>query len=232
MSMSGLIDHCSAYVKSLGQHTDKGRPPAGRPSITLSRQFGARGVTIGRALLKQLTHSSKENHPWALFDQNLMRQVAQTLQWPPQWGQYLEEDSPDRLQTAISEILGFHPPLEALQEQASAQLRRLLQQGGVILVGRGGCIIGADLPNVLHVRLIGSAERRQAHLVAQRGYAPETVADEVRATDQRRKHYFERTYGVNGDNPSLYHLTLNTDRLSDDQAASIITQALKQVCGA
>ena len=55
------------------------------PSITLSRQAGARAVTIGEKLTKYLQTESAYQHPlWTLFDQNLVQTIIEDNHLKPE----------------------------------------------------------------------------------------------------------------------------------------------------
>lgn len=69
---------CESFLQAqlafTGNEILKRRMDAGRPAVTLSRQVGARGRTIGQKLRDELDRVMPgEPTPWALFDRDLAR---------------------------------------------------------------------------------------------------------------------------------------------------------------
>ncbi|MCF7763734.1 MAG: cytidylate kinase-like family protein [Verrucomicrobia bacterium] len=177
--ISPLIDKCQVFVEAqLKGGRDRTsiifhnpRPPA----ITVSRQVGARGAVICEMLAERLNKTDKlARCPWTLFDKNLIRTILEDHHHPLRLAQFLTEDRPAMLESIVGEILGLHPSLWTLFEQTTETILKLIKLGNTIIVGRGGAIIGANQPNCIHVRLIGSFERRVervleiAHMPAER----------------------------------------------------------------
>ena len=57
----------------------------------------------------------------------------------------------------------MHPPSQTVVRQTAETMLKLAGLGNVILIGRGGNVITAKLPNVLHVRLVAPLEERIEH---------------------------------------------------------------------
>jgi cytidylate kinase len=96
--------------------------------------------------------------------------------------------------------------------------------GGVVL-GRAGAVILADAPGALHVYLGGSVEARVRALMALEGIEREKAEHDVRAHDRARRAYVREAYGVDGDDPSLYHLMLDATALGPDACVELIVAA-------
>ena len=103
---------------------------------------------------------------------------------------------------------------------------RLGRLGNVILVGRGATAITGQLDNAIHVRLIGSLEKRVQHVEDYFKLTREKAASYVERKERERKRYFKKFFDKRIDNPLLYHLILNTDRVSYDEAARMIGEAV------
>ncbi len=103
-------------------------------------------------------------------------------------------------------------------------LARASRQGGVVL-GRGGAVVLAAVPEALHVYLGGSRDRRVEQVMEFEGVDRPTAARLVRAHDRARRAYVQDAYGVDGDDPRLYHLVLDAVALGVDGCVALIVLA-------
>jgi cytidylate kinase len=137
----------------------------------------------------------------------------------------MPEDKISAIADTIDEIFGLHPPFWTLVEKTSQTILRLAEQGNVILIGRGANIITRELKHVFHVRLVGSLERRVEHVQELRRVGRREALDLIAREDRGRERYLKKYFGKHIDNPSLYHLTINTDAVSYEHAARMIAEA-------
>ncbi|HCR37547.1 MAG TPA: hypothetical protein DIU37_05295 [Opitutae bacterium] len=215
MTSSNLFDQCKAYINSQG--IEAIRPlKEKRPTVTLSRMAGSRGVILGDKLAQYLQEKSDDNDcPWTVFDKKLIEKVLEDHDLPARLEKYLPEDSGNELQTTISEILGLHPSIWTLVQKASETIYTLARKGHVILVGRGANIIASTLPNTLHVRLVGSFEKRAEHVSTYYKCSLKEAESRIQETDKARAAYVKKYFDRDLEDPLQYTITLNTDNLSD-----------------
>ena len=98
------------------------------------------------------------------------------------------------------------------------------RSGGVML-GRGGAIVLAEVPGALHVHLGGDRKARVERVMEWQGVDRETAAHRVKANDRARRDYVRSAYGVDGDNPQLYHLMVDAIALGVDVCVDLIVAA-------
>jgi hypothetical protein len=136
----------------------------------------------------------------------------------------LREDRISELSDIIEDLCGLHPPSWLLVRKTAQTILHLAEVGNVILIGRGAHVITSRLEHVVHVRLVGSFERR-VELVQQFEHLDKNAAsDFVRREDHARKRYVRKYYKVDIDDPLLYHLVLNTDVVPCETAVRTIAQ--------
>ncbi|MGE9295996.1 MAG: AAA family ATPase [Puniceicoccales bacterium] len=226
MSDTHLFEKCRAYVTSSANRDPLTRDHLPRPAITLSRQVGARGTTIGNVLVERLNAQFPDQElPWTLFHKALIQRVLDDHQLPTYLERFMTEERVSELQSTINEIVGLHPSMWELHEKMGDTIVRLLTHGNVVIVGRGGCIVGKGLRNVLNVRLVGSTQRRSAHLQRLFDLSPKDADKRIERDDKNRAEYFQARFGRNIEDPELYHLVINTDDLSDAEVARLIGEA-------
>jgi cytidylate kinase len=96
----------------------------------------------------------------------------------------------------------------------------------VVVIGRGANVVTGALDSAFHVRLVGSLEARVALVQEYEHLDPPTASRYAHEKDLGRKRYLKKYYGEDIDDPLLYHLVVNTDRMSHEEAARTIVEAV------
>ncbi len=229
MTTSDLYALCSSYIRSrIQEHGVGAVPESARWAITVSRQEGARGHIICGALRDLLNARSRDRDtPWTLFDDALIQKTLEDHHLPERLERYMPEDHMPTIESLIGELLNLHPPVWELFEKTCQTIIRLATLGNVIIVGRGGNVLCEHLPHVLHVRLIGSETVRARHIALTRGLNPDAARTVLRREDRARERYFQEYFLRDLNQPLLYDLVLNTDRIGDREAAHLIAERLE-----
>lgn len=197
-----------------------------RPFVTISRQAGAGGTSVGQKLAALLAHSDVGDSGWAVFDKTLADRVIQDHSLPRRIAEYLPEAKTKFIDSVIEECFGLHPPVEKLVETTARTILNLATMGNVILMGRGSNVITAQMPYGFHVRLVGSPAKRIAHFAALNGLATREAEKVAKSIDRGRRSYLKQHYSRDIDDPTLYHLVINTDLVLFDDAAAMIAEAV------
>jgi cytidylate kinase len=113
-------------------------------------------------------------------------------------------------------------------------VRSAVQAGSLVIVGRGGQAILHEAPGVLHVRVIAPVENRIQRIKSQMKHAQDDfnadidirreAQDWIAEKDAASRDYLQRFFGADWSDPRLYHMVLNTGKLTIDQAASLIVR--------
>jgi cytidylate kinase len=197
------------------------------PAVTISRETGAGGLTVA-VLLADLLQKAAPKHgvAWTVFDKNLVEFVLEDLHLPRRLSSVLPENQVSGITDAIEELFGLHPAEWTMVQKTSETILHLAMLGGVILVGRGANIVTAGLDNVFHVRLVGSLERKIERIMLRYELKEKEARSFIAREDKARVRYLRKHFGEAIDNPLLYHLTINTDRLDCPEAARLITECV------
>jgi cytidylate kinase len=182
--------------------------------ITISRQLGSQGTTLGRQVAARLGY--------CLVHRELINQAARLA------------EAPDMALATIDELglLGIEPDLEqqrAYLKAVQSVIERLAGEGDVIIVGRAGQAILRDHLKALHLRVIAPQATRIGRIVAAHGTSPKAARAQVEDSDRYRKNYLQRFYGVEWEDPSLYHLVINTGRVDLETAAELVCTAVRAI---
>lgn len=93
------------------------------------------------------------------------------------------------------------------------------------MLGRGGAVVLRDVPGALHVHLGGPRDARIEAAVRHEGIDRRTAERRLRAHDRARIEYVRRAYGVDGEDPSLYHLMLDATAFGVGECVDLIVAA-------
>ena len=195
----------------------------GKCAITISRQSGCGAHVVAEKLAGYLqARAPQAAPPWTAFDRNLVQKVLADHHLPERLARFMPEDRIPEINEIMDELFGVHPPTSELLQQISETILRLAEAGNVILLGRGATIVTARLPHMLHVRMIGSLERRIENMQRFEGLSRQEATERIQREDLGRERYLKKHFGQDINNPLLYHLVINTDFVSLDEATRLI----------
>ncbi len=223
-------EHCLSFISSQLQST---RQPGVlveknvRRAVTISRQAACGAVIVAEKLAQYLHHhSSGDACPWTVFDRNLIDKVLEDHNLPTRLAKFLPEDRVSQLEDILADVFQVHPPAGAIVEQTAETMLRLAGLGNVILIGRGGTMITARLPHVLHVRLVAPLEKRIDHAHQFYHLTRNEAHKFCLSQDRARERYLKKYFNADINDPLIYHLTINTDRVGYDETAKLIGDAV------
>jgi cytidylate kinase len=195
-------------------------------AVAISAQAGSGALVIAQRLSAHLqAMAPSSDRPWSVFDKGLMAKVLEDHHLPSRLIRFLPEDASSVVGDALEELLGLHPPSWVIVQHSIKTVLRLVRAGNVILVGWGVNVITANLPNVFHVRLVGSLERRTARVEQRDHVRREEALMLITRQDRGRERYVRRHFGQYPADDLLYHLIINTDRFTEDEVARLIANA-------
>jgi cytidylate kinase len=224
------VEHCTSFISSQFQSGGTAGADAEvgvRRAVTISRQAGCGALVVAEKLARHLQeHSPKHAVPWTVFDRNLMDKVLEDHDLPTRLAQFLPEDRVSYLEDIMADLLQSYPPSQTVIRQTTETILKLASLGNVILIGRGGNIITARLPNVFHVRLVAPLEQRIEHSNKSYGMTKTEARKFCLREDLGRERYLKKYFHADINDASLYHLVINTGLVGYDNAAKLIGDAM------
>jgi cytidylate kinase len=223
--------------------------------ITISRQAGSGGNAIAALVCKTLNYRYFDKNM-------LAQVASEETQSEVDFLKFTEEDfvKGSRLTNRLLTALGQPTPAVAqirtwgedkqgkrvqtvtqLDESRAITLVQnainyVADQGNVVIMGRGAQAILDRRPGVLHVRITAPWEDRVQRLKQQNDLRGENARREAEIIlmreDDAGADYLRRFYDAKIDDPLLYHLVLNTGKLSVETAARLITDAVQALSAA
>ena len=194
--------------------------------ITISRETGSGGHTVGKLLADQLGYD--------FYDKEIVAQVAKDMQLDE--AVILENGETISDTTYLDMVSGFIPfsrkekvPFDAIKNAQDTLIREIAKKDNCVIVGRGADDILKHLPNAFHVFIHADMQHRVARVQAQEQVTGQErrIQRELEVKDHARSMYYNyftgRTWGAVGN----YHLSIDTSVFSEAQSVELILYALK-----
>jgi hypothetical protein len=198
-----------------------------RRAVTISRQAGSGAHAVADKLAPLLqARNPKDAPPWTIFDRNLVDKVLQEHNLPERVAKFMPEDRTSEIADTMEELFGLHPPSWLLVRKVTETILHLAELGNVILIGRGAAVVTANLSHVFHVRLVSALEKRVQRIQELNHLSKDAALKFIREEDRGRERYLKQYFKTDVDDPLLYDLVINTDRIPHDQAAKLIADAV------
>jgi hypothetical protein len=199
-----------------------------RPFLTISRETCAGATTLGQHLLPLLNeHFANGGRSWMFLDKDLISQALTLNHLPEQLATYLPEDRLPEIKGLIGEMVGLHPPLWELEHRVTEAIVKFAQLGCVIIAGRAAHLITRGMPGGLHLRLVASRDSRAMRAQTIHGLDRDAAEKFIRANDSARQRHVQTHFEEDINNPCLYDLVINTDRILPATAARLVQDALQ-----
>lgn len=203
------------------------RVPA-RRAVTISRQAGCGASAIAEKLAARLEQTSPAGEPpWTIFDRQLLEAILADPDLTARIAELLPAGRIKELQRSVVDLFGPRPASGTLIRQTSELILQLADLGHAILIGRGGNVITARLPHAVHVRLVAPLASRIAYAARTCGTSQRAARDFCRREDLGRGRYLRKHLKAEIADPALYHLCLNTDRVTPEEAARSIADIVR-----
>jgi cytidylate kinase len=192
-------------------------------TISISREVGALGTAVGRAVGARLG--------WPVYDQEIIDKVGAEMRKPTFQLQAIDERPAGLFEKFLATLLGeYHVSPDTYLKYLIATIRALGVVGHCVIVGRGSfCILPPT--STLRVRLVGDRADRVRTIARQRGLTEREAVAWVDATENERILFVKRYFKTDPADPHLYDLVLNVSRLSLDECADTIADLVRRLEG-
>lgn len=199
--------------------------------ITISRQFGAGGWTLGGRLAKRLGYR--------FVNEDVIKEVASKIGASKDQVVAFEKAGATKLMKFIDKLVSrdfidrlitdkyAYVDQKGYVEVVRAIVQDLYREGNVVIIGRGSQYILKDCDDTWHILLVQDLESR-IRFMMNKYNLPRTDAEKaIRQRDQTRKQFlsFFSGQGIH-DDPIHYDLVLNMNRVSMDKAEELVVELI------
>ena len=193
---------------------------AQRPMITISREYGALGGTLGRAVAQALG--------FGFYAQELVHEIAKRADVRRQVVESLDERSQSRIGRWVNDMMtgGIFAPSDYLRN-LSQVIVTVGRHGRGVIIGRGAHLI-LDPAHTLRVRAYAPLDERVRYIARRDGLSVSAARRKVQAVDAERALFYQRHFSNVVDTPLNFDLMLNTGTLSVPECVDIVVHAFKR----
>lgn len=202
--------------------------------ITISREVGSGGRTIGRKLARKLNvHYSDKQLIEALEAKfNLTVYEIEKLKGEKQnwFKDFIQFVAPvPRASTVIGmEIVhhaaDFKPNVDVNDVFLAEKeiLNGIADEGSCVIAGRSGFFVLDGRPNKVDIFITASRDKRVERVMAKQNLTKEQAEALIDSLDKDRENYIQRYTGSSRSDLHNYDLVINMDLLTEDEAVKLI----------
>lgn len=189
--------------------------------ITISREFGSGGRTIGKRVAEKLGIPC--------YDAEIIEKMAKETGFAPDYVKEAGEYAPGSFLSSAFSNRMFGPTNEdILWEHQYKVITDLAAKGSCVIVGRCADYVLEEQKNVLNVFVRSDMENRVTRCREEFGLTEADARKLIRKTDKIRSNYYRYYTQTEWGDPSHYDLVIDAGRLGTDAAAYLIAAYVRQ----
>ena len=198
--------------------------------VSISRQFGAGGRTLGVLVAAELGYH--------FLHESQLDQLADKAGG----GDLPSEEKQSQYHRQVVELLTSLAPSNFMDRWTEAEgddkghIQRLTQvvqdladEGKVVMLGRGSQFILRYRPDTVRILLVAELPHRIGFMNKHYNLDQTTAKRLIQEADKKRARFLNNFYPGEPDEASLYHLVLNTSLLSLQGATTQVTKLVKRI---
>ena len=195
--------------------------------ITISRQYGAGGKTLGQMVARKLGYYFAED--------DIIQMVAREAKVSRDWVECIEREAGGTLlkfmsgpgkkkfRRRFSDTPRGYIDEEIYVDLLNQIITKIAKEGNAVILGRASQYILKEHKGAYHVLLVAERADRLKFLQKHYRYTPSKAKQVISRREKRRANLYRKFGKEDYDQPHLYHLVLNMSQLD-------LKRALKLVC--
>lgn len=205
--------------------------------ITINRELGSGGRTVGEILAKRLGVSFYDKavvrgleEKYGLTAEEIEKLKGKKRRW---WSDFQDFVTAAPYSSAYSRLwahaeqLNSKPTSGELFHTECEILKAAAEAGSCVVAGRCGFFVFRNHPNQLSVLIKASKEHRVARIMKQQGLGRDEALSLIKHIDTMRENYVRNFSGLSRYDSRNYQLVLTMDELTEDEAVDIIMKYVK-----
>jgi cytidylate kinase len=181
--------------------------------IAMTREMGSRGREVAQRLADEMGLT-------LVLHELVEHDLAERLQVP-------ESAVHHRFEGGATLRERWQIKSKRLAQYTAAEILELAQKGNVLIRGWGACVLLREVPHVVRVRVCAPMELRERSVMERRSKDRGAARQEIERNDAAHKRSLQAAFGVDREDPLLYDLVLNTDRLSIETCAKLVRELVE-----
>jgi len=197
------------------------------PFVTISRQFGCYGFSLGLLLMEVLNDDAKAEHFWKIYHKEILERLATDTNMA---AELLERERRSKPRLFLDFFRSLRkdrvPSGYEIRNRITSVVRSLAMDGYAILIGQGSAGATHDLPNGISVRIEAPLDWRVKEVAFREGVTETEARLRVRAK-QRERAYLERVYAMRYPRKPAFHLVYDCSVFTLAQIAQHVVYAMR-----
>ena len=192
--------------------------------ITIGRQFGSGGRSIGQKLAQRLTIG--------FYDKELISLAAKESGINPEVFDSVDERAANSLLYSLSmgmysfgngfSMMGDLPVNDKLYLLQHKLIRQIAEKESCVIVGRCADYVLRDLPGCVNIFIYADMEYRKEESVKKHGIDAARAEHIINKTDKNRANYYSFYSGRKWGMAENYDLCVNSAKLSEEKIVDLI----------
>ena len=188
--------------------------------ITISREFGSGGRTIGKKVAEKLGIPC--------YDAEIIEKMAKETGFAPDYVKEAGEYAPGSFLSSAFSNRMFGPTNEdILWEHQYKVITDLAAKGSCVIVGRCADYVLRDRPNLLRLFVMDDMDRRIRHVSQRDQITPAQAEQKIRKMEKMRAAYYNSRTDSRWGAAENYDLCLNISRIGRERALHIILDQVR-----
>ena len=183
------------------------------PLITISDCLGCGGREIAERVAGGLNTT--------LYDDRKLQNKALAMGVRSEDVKHIDEKAPGFFDRILS---NKHDVYLNFMEAVVYEVAR---EGEGVIIGHGSQMLLRDFGCALHVRIHASPDTRVARIMRGRAISREAAVKLIRKTDDEKSGFFRFAFHKDWNDPSLYDLVINTEKVSEESAARLVIESAR-----
>ena len=185
--------------------------------ITISREFGSGGRTIGKLVADKLGIHC--------YDAELIQKIVEKSGYDADYVKEKGEDAPGGwFSTFLADRTRGETNQDKLWNYQTQVITELADRDSCVIVGRCADYILRARADCLTVFIHASLEKRTARIIQEYGAKEESAEKQVKDKDKRRTAYYQFYTDMKWGDAKNYDICLNSGDLGIEKCAEIIAQ--------
>jgi cytidylate kinase len=197
------------------------------PFLTISRQFGCYGFSLGLLLLEILNEEAPPGKTWKIYNREILQELATESNLA---AEMLDRERRTRPRLIVDFFRSLSreriPSGYEIRNRITTIIRGLAVEGYAILIGQGSAGATMDLPNGLSIRLEAPLDWRVKQVAYREGLNETQAKLRIKAVEEERE-YLRKIYEAKFGRKPAFHLAYDCSVFTLAQIAQHIVHAMK-----
>lgn len=183
------------------------------PLITITHTIGCDATAIARRVAEGLNVE--------LYDESRLAEEAQRAGLNPEQLERFRQEPPNWFERRFTDKPDIH--LNLLESMIYEAAKR----GEGVIIGHGSQMLLHDFACALHVFVTAQEDTRVSCLMSRQSLSEEGARKLIHHSDNRRRGFFRYAFQKDWDDPTLYDVCINTDKIGEERAVHLIVETAR-----